>query len=54
MGELPGWYRLLRAARWLGVAPWELAQQPETWLHWAVAAENAEAKAREQLEKAGR
>lgn len=51
MGELPMWYRLIRAARAMHVAPWELAKQPAVWMHWALAAENAETKAREQLEK---
>ena len=27
MGEIPDWYLLVRAARYLGVAPWDLASQ---------------------------
>lgn len=49
MGELPEWYTVIRAARTLGVAPWDLAQRPRVWTHWALAAEAAEAKAQENL-----
>lgn len=41
-GFLPEWYPLLRAARYLGVAPWVLAAQPAVWVSWALAAEGAE------------
>lgn len=51
MGAIPDWYPLLRAAKYLGVAPWELARQPAIWRTWAVMGENAEAKAQEQLAK---
>lgn len=33
---------LVRAARYLRVTPWELAEQPIAWLQWAIAAEDAE------------
>lgn len=42
MGEVPLWYSLIRSARYLGVAPWELAKQPVWWLRVAQAAEAAE------------
>lgn len=42
---MPEWYPLIRAARYLGVAPWELAQQPRQWMDWANIAQNAEAEA---------
>ena len=51
MGELPAWYTLLRAARYLGVAPWDLAQQPVVWTHWALAAESSEALAQQNQAK---
>lgn len=55
MGELPSWYLLLRAARYLGVAPWELADQPVVWARWAWAAESAEATAhKNQTERRGK
>ena len=28
MGDQPLWHRVTTAARWLGVAPWELRAQP--------------------------
>lgn len=40
---MPEWYPLIRAARYLGVAPWELQAQPIAWQEWALMAENAEA-----------
>lgn len=49
MGAIPDWYRLIRAAKYLGVAPWDLAERPVTWMEWALTAENAEASAQEQL-----
>ena len=42
---MPEWYVLVRAARYLGVAPWDLAAQPALWREWALAAESAEAAA---------
>mgnify|MGYP001228458512 CR=1 FL=1 len=40
LGEVPFWYRIINAARYLRVAPWELAQRSAFWLH---AAEQAQA-----------
>lgn len=34
MGACPDEYGLILVARWLGVAPWELAGQSEFWLRW--------------------
>ena len=45
MGECPDWYPLIRASKYLGVAPWELARQPAIWQHLALAAESAETEA---------
>jgi hypothetical protein len=42
MGRCPEWYPILRAARYLGVAPWELSVQPMIWMQWALTAERAE------------
>lgn len=41
MAEIPGWYRLIRAAKYLGVAPWELLERPDSWA-WQEAAFIAE------------
>ncbi len=46
MGACPDWYPLVRAARYLGVAPWELAERPAAWQNWALTAEAAESEAR--------
>jgi hypothetical protein len=43
MGEVPDWYVHLRAAKYLGVSPWELAQQPVFWRNAALVAEATEA-----------
>lgn len=51
MGACPPWYRLIRAAIYLGVAPWDLAERPLTWVHMAEAAQDAEAHARAIHEK---
>lgn len=45
-GSVPEWYRVIRAARYLGVPPWDLATKSTWWLEVALAAEDAEAKAR--------
>lgn len=42
MGECPDWYPLLKAAKWLGVPPWELVDQPQVWMEWALIADAAE------------
>jgi hypothetical protein len=39
---VPDWYYLLRAARYLGVAPWELIQQEMAWFNLALQCEAAE------------
>lgn len=51
MGEPPSWYRLLKAAQYLGVPPWDLAHQPITWVDMAESAQDAEAHARAVHEK---
>ena len=30
------------AARYLGVAPWDLAERPEFWMNWALSFRQAE------------
>ncbi len=48
---MPDAYPLIRAARYLGVAPWELARQPICWMDWALLFESAEHKAPAIAEK---
>ena len=38
MGAVPTWYRTLKAAQYLRVAPWELAAQSAFWLNAAETA----------------
>lgn len=47
LGELPDWYPLLRAARYMGVAPWDLYERPVHWTIWAITSENAENEAQD-------
>lgn len=51
MGEPPDWYLLLRAARYLGVAPWDLAEKPAIWRDWALIAESEEISAEAERAK---
>lgn len=51
MGALPDWYPLLRAAKYLGVAPWDLLQQPLFWQQKAILAEKVESNVQEELQK---
>lgn len=44
MGEAPDWYLVLKVAKWLGVAPWDLARQPVAWFRMAMAAMTFEAQ----------
>jgi hypothetical protein len=55
MGEVPLWYRVIRAARYLKVAPWELYERSAFWLHAAEAAQSVEQDAeRRASERTGR
>ena len=53
MGHLPPWYRTVRAARYLGVAPWDLLDRPDSyeWEQAALIAEQGEALAQEIVNK---
>lgn len=51
VGYMPWWYPLIRAAKYLGVAPWELARQPRFWRDRALQAEAAELGAKAELAK---
>jgi hypothetical protein len=48
MGDVPPWFSVIKAARWVGVPPWELLTRPRVWMEWALAAEAAEATAQRQ------
>lgn len=54
--EFPDWYVLMKAAQWVGVPPWELANRPRVWRQWAImgmAAEGRAAKAKQPKRKKG-
>lgn len=50
MGVAPTWYRVLKAAQYLRVAPWDLAAKPAFWLNAAEAASVAEEQDRKRRE----
>lgn len=52
--EFPLWYTLIVAARYLGVPPWELEDQPMVWLNRALTAQSLEAEADAIREKRGK
>ena len=51
LGALPDWYPLIRAAKYLGVAPWDLLQQPLFWQQKALLAEKVESAVQDQLQQ---
>lgn len=51
VGAVPDWYLLIRAARYLGVPPWVLAEAPIYWMEWATIAQNAENEAQNELQR---
>jgi hypothetical protein len=42
LGAVPDWYVLIKAARYLGVKPWELQAQHPAWTLWALWSQDAE------------
>lgn len=48
---MPTWYRVVQAARYLKVPPWDLAQQPIYWVNIAEAASQAEAEQQKKASK---
>jgi len=49
MGACPDWYELIRAARYLRVAPWQLLAESIYWREIALKSMTAEARAQEIL-----
>ena len=47
--QFPDWYLTVQAAKWLGVTPWELMEQPLYWTHWGLAGRSAENRAEKIL-----
>lgn len=53
VGEALDWYVLIRAARYLGVPPWELLGRPVFWRDIAIMSESAELEAENARMKHG-
>jgi hypothetical protein len=51
LGKCPDWYITITAAKYLGVAPWDLIKQPYHWTDWAIESQQAEAKAEQDRQK---
>lgn len=51
MERAPAWYHLIQAAKYLGVAPWDLLERPQAWQGLAVSAMKSEAYAEKQKEE---
>lgn len=41
----------MQAAKWMGVAPWSLAEQDEHWTEWALFLMDVEQKAHERAQR---
>lgn len=55
MGDAPEWWLILKAARYLGVAPWDLLDQPRVWFALALEAESTDiAQHNAQVERQNR
>lgn len=46
---MPDWFRLMEAAIYLGVPPWDLANKPVFWQEAALVHKDSIAWARQQL-----
>lgn len=56
MGQAPDYWAVIQSARYLRVAPWDLAGLPDTagaycWIVWSVVCQEAEARAERQMMK---
>ena len=51
MGKCPEDYILVKAAQWLGVAPWDLMEQSIWWQERIIMFMNAEAEAQKIIDQ---
>lgn len=51
MGSAPPWYFTIKAAKYLGVAPWDLVDKPAVWVDMALEMESAEKYAENEIRK---
>lgn len=54
LGELPDHVALIQAARYLGVAPWDLMERPTVWVTWALQDERVDIEAKNEMIKQAR
>jgi hypothetical protein len=52
LGAQPALYKLERAAKWLGVAPWDLLERQSFWLTSALEYAQVEAEALQERQAA--
>jgi hypothetical protein len=52
MGHRPQWHITMTAARYMGVDPWELIEQPLCWTRWALDSMHAEQESERQKSEA--
>lgn len=45
------WYLLVRASRYFGVTPWELAQQSSYWMNLALTCESIDTSVQNEMMK---
>lgn len=50
-GSMPDYYPLIKAARYLMVAPWDLAERGNCWQEWAFVCESAETQAQNEIQR---
>lgn len=48
---MPDYYPLIKAARYLMVAPWDLAERGNCWQEWAFVCESAETQAQNEIQR---
>lgn len=48
---MPPEYLLYQAAKYMGVSPWDLDEQPIMWRDWALIFMDAEAKHQQRLQE---
>lgn len=54
IGQPPVWYLTIRAARYLGVPPWDLEEMPLVWQYRALVAQSIEAEVEAELMRRSR
>lgn len=53
IGPPPRWVQVILAAKWMGVAPWDLGEREDEWTEWAQCLMDLEAQ-RAQAQTSGK